>query len=182
MRLQFNMLMALSFCVFFGNAQKVDNDTTVKMIKLEITNFFISRDLLKKDEVNGNLNSVFATELNEEKVLGYNINGIYRIGVFQSHTDQHVLIKENTTFKLFDVKRIDILLKELIEYSKRNSVTQEILCNYIKLIIGMYNDNYMQNTSGSNLRSSSPRCVSPAPAPAPLRNCDGAWDRTHNSV
>ena len=141
MRLKFYILLILSGCFFNVRAQKVDNDTLINNIKSAVTKFFIKQSILKTNQI-GSLNSIYVTEIKEEKALGYNITGIYRIGVFQSHSEEHVLIKENSQFKIFDIKQIDETLKEVINYSIRNKISADTMFSYIKSIIEMYDMNY----------------------------------------
>jgi len=110
-------------------------------MKLEITNFYLDHKMLRKEDVNGSLDNVFAIELKDQKVLGYSQNGIYRIGVFQSHTSMDILIKENSTFKIFDTRKIEVVLKRVIEYSEKNNLTSDDMLFYIKSIVNLYETN-----------------------------------------
>lgn len=122
--------------------QKTDSDSLVNNMKSAITIFFINEGVLKKDAVKSSLDFVFATELKQQNALGYCLNGIYRIGVFQSHSEEHILIKENLFFRIFDIKEIEVILKEVIDYSKKNKIETETMLYYVKNIIEMYEVNY----------------------------------------
>ncbi len=142
MRLKFFILIFLSCFLVMAYGQKVDNDSLINNIKSAITTFFIKEEVLKKDEVKSSLNFIFATELKQQNTLGYSLNGIYRIGVFQSHSEEHILIKENFLFKIFDIKEIDLALKEVIEYSIKNKIETDTMLYYVKNIMEMYEMNY----------------------------------------
>lgn len=141
MRIKFYILFILLGCFFNVRAQKVDNDTSINNIKSAIAKFFIKQNILMPNQI-GSLNSIYVTEIKEEKTLGYNITGIYRIGVFQSHSEEHVLIKENSQVIIFDIKQIDETLKEVINYSTRNKIGVDTILFYIKAITEMYDMNY----------------------------------------
>ena len=131
--------------LFFVNvsAQKVvvDSDSLIVSIRKEITSFFIKLDVLKSDEINGNLRSVYATELKELSTLGFKKNGIYGIGVFQKHTPRHILIKEGSNFEIFDLRELGTALKAIVDYSKRNNLNSDELLLYVKSVIQIYDTN-----------------------------------------
>lgn len=132
----------LMFCfVCYAKAQKVDEDILIDSIKAEITRFFVREGLLNKQKVKDSKNFIFATEISQNRPVGYDLNGIYRIGVFQSHSAEHVLIKEGNTFKIFDLKEISILLNEILSFSYRRNINQNIMIEYLKAVIGIYENN-----------------------------------------
>jgi len=122
--------------------QKVDNDSLINNIKKDVTSFFVKKGVLHDDVVKKNLDYVTIIEINEEKLIGYTVNGIYSIGVYQSHSQKHILLKEKSIYKIIDVKQIGIALKEVIDYSLRNNLNDNTMLSYIKRIVQMYDDNY----------------------------------------
>jgi len=141
MRFRINILLTLLISFSTGYAQQVDSDSLINNMKSGITVFFIDQGYLDKNEIQKNLDFVYAIEIRDKKMLGYNSKGIYRIGVHQSHSQQHVLIKENSHFQIFDIKRIDETLKEVINFSAKNNVNPDTLLLYIREIIRMYDSN-----------------------------------------
>ncbi|MDO6435235.1 hypothetical protein Q4E93_31755 [Flavitalea sp. BT771] len=144
------LLMFLSMTFLSANAQKVDPDSLINKIKSAVASFFVDERYLKMEKANANPNAVFATELVGKNSLGYNKNGIYRIGVFQSHAREHVLIKEDHIFKIYDIQEIDETLKDVIEYCKRNKIDVGKMFSYIRVIMDMYDMNYkiIPNSAG----------------------------------
>lgn len=136
----FLLLCALS-SISVLYAQKKDSDFLVDSIKKEIIVFFVDRGDLSKDVINKGGDCVFAVEMHEKKLLGYNDIGIYHIGVFQSHTEMHILIKEETSFKLYNLGQIDIVLKAVIEYSIKHNLNKNLMLFYVKEIIALYDSN-----------------------------------------
>jgi hypothetical protein len=131
-------LFLLLFSFIKVSGQQVDSDSFIREIKLNITAFFVEQGLLDKSTAKSNLNYVFANELHEKKIIGYNTTGIYNIGVLKSHSLQHILIKEKSAYRIFNIKEINILLKEVIEYAARNKIEESLMIFYIKKIIQMY--------------------------------------------
>lgn len=143
--------MTLKKCIIIGAvffnlasvySQKIDNDSLINNIKKDVTSFFIKKGILQKEIVKNNLDYVTIIEVRDEKVIGYNRYGIYSIGVYQSHSQKHILLKENSTYKILDVKQIDNVLKEIIDYSSRNDLNDIIMLSYVRKTIQIYDDNY----------------------------------------
>lgn len=150
MRLKFYILLILFGCFFNVHAQKVDNDTLINKMKSAVTNFFVNHNILESNQI-GSLNAIYATEIKDGRTLGYNITGIYRIGVFQSHSEEHILIKENLQFKIFDIKEITATLRAVIDYSTKNKIEADTMLSYIKNIMDMYENNYKTIPNGGGL-------------------------------
>lgn len=151
MRFKFFISIFLSCFLVTTYGQKVDNDSLINNMKSAITTFFIKEGVLKKDKVKNSLDFIFATELKQQNTLGYSRNGIYRIGVFQSHSEEHILIKENFLFKIFDIKEINVTLKEVIDYSIKNKIETDTMLYYVKNIMDMYEMNYKTIPNGNRL-------------------------------
>jgi len=145
--------IGIILCCFAGHveAQKIDDELLIDSIKAEVTRFFIKENLLDKQKVKDNLNYVFVTEIKQKRTIGYDLNGIYRIGVYQSHSLEHILIKQNNEFRIFDLKEIDTVLREVIDYSKKSNITTDGMLFYVKAIIEIYDESY-KNTQGGGGR------------------------------
>jgi hypothetical protein len=138
------------FALSNANAQKQANDTLIASIKTSVTAFFVKNHALTEEGANGSRNPVYVTEVVEQKAIGHKMNGIYRIGIFKSHSEEHILIKEGSQFRIFDIKKIDEALKEVINYCSRNKINVDIMFSYIKKIMEMYDYNYkfIPNSAG----------------------------------
>lgn len=145
MKLIFSLLLLLPMH-FCASGQQVDSEKLINEIKLKVTDFFIQDGILNEATVKNNLDYVFVTEIHDKKNIGYNLIGIYKIGVFISHTPQNILIKEGSNYRIFDINKIDILLKELIEYSSRNKIDRSLMFFYIKDVINTYEQNNKKDT------------------------------------
>lgn len=133
-------LMAFTYC----KSQKVDDDSVFTNIRKQITSFFVEQGYLNKTEINDTANFVFAYEIVEKKMIGYNKIGIYRIGVLQSHSKQHILIKEGNDVKIFDLRKIDLLFQELLNYRSRQNIQIEKMVTYFSRIIELYEYQYIR--------------------------------------
>lgn len=136
-------ILFLLFNLFTFYGQKVDDDALINKIRKDVTDFFIKKGLLENEDVKDkNFGYAFIKEIFDDKVLGYNENGIYVIGVYQSHSDKHILIKEKSNYKIYDIKHIDVVIKDVIDYATRNKIGDERMLFYLKNIIQKYDDNY----------------------------------------
>lgn len=151
MRKAFHIGIILWYFVGHVEAQKVDAEILIDSVKAEVTSFFIKETLLDKQKVKDNLTYVFVTEIKQKRTIGYDLNGIYRIGVYQSHSPEHILIKQNTEFRIFNLKEVDTVLREVIDYSKKGNITTDWMLFYIKAIIEIYDENF-KNTKGDGGR------------------------------
>lgn len=128
--------------LFTAYGQKIDNDSLINNIKKDVTIFLVKKGILEKEDVKDNFGYAFIKEIFDDKVLGFNENGIYVIGVYQSHSNKHILIKEKSIYKIYDIKQINIVLKDVIDYAIRNNIGEDKMLFYLKNIIQKYDDNY----------------------------------------
>jgi hypothetical protein len=150
MRKIFNIGVALFCFIEHAEAQKIDGDLLIDSIKSDITQFFIKEGLLDKQKVKDSRNYVFATEIKQKRSIGYDTNGIYRVGVYQSHSPEHILIKQKNEFRIFNLKEMSKVIKEVVCYSEKNNVGVEMMLVYVKEVMEMYQNNY--NTGNFKLR------------------------------
>jgi hypothetical protein len=129
-------------CIMQGYSQKVDSDTLIDNIKRDVTTFFLKQNILDENVVKNDLNYVFINEIFDGKVIGYNINGIYNIGVHQSHSKKHIMIKEGDKYIIYNLKEIDVVLLEILNYSIRNKLVNDKMLFYFKNVLQKYEDNY----------------------------------------
>ncbi len=137
-----SLLVPLLLIHMYGNSQKVDKDSVLFKIKIKITTFFIEQGVLDKSVCDDTANYVFAYELLEKKMIGFNTTGVYRIGVLHSHSNQHILIKEDANVRIFNLKDIDLLLRELLDYRIRHNIEIKKMLLYFSNIIEMYKHQY----------------------------------------
>jgi hypothetical protein len=84
----------------------------------------------------------FQKKIKQKRSIGYDVNGIYRIGVYQSHSPEHILIKQKNEFQIFNLKEIGEVLKEVISYSEKNNINVEIMLFYVKEVMDIYQSNH----------------------------------------
>lgn len=147
-RVSLIILFLFTVCNLFS--QKVDSEILINNIKKDVTDFFVKKRVLEKAEIKESLNYVFIIEMLNEKVIGFDKNGIYVISVHQSHSEKHILIKEGLSYKIIDLKNINLALKEIIDYSLRNELEEKNILSYIKITIKRYEDNVNINSVPSS--------------------------------
>ena len=147
-------IIELIFFCFIGNsqAQKIDRDVLIDSIKGSTTQFFVKEGLLDKQKVGDSRDYIFATEIRQKRPIGYDSNGIYRIGVYQSHSPEHILIKYKQEFKILSLEHLSVALKELITFSEKNNINDEIMLIYLKEVINLYELNYADSSKARKLK------------------------------
>ncbi|WEK33627.1 MAG: hypothetical protein P0Y53_14135 [Candidatus Pseudobacter hemicellulosilyticus] len=140
--------IAVSCFIYNVSAQKIDDDPLVDSIKAEITRFFIGEGLLDKGKVKGSLDYVYVSEINKKRSIGYDANGIYRIGIHRSHSPEYIMIKEDGKYVILGFEKFSKVLKEVIFYSERNKCDSELLISYVESVIEIYK----YNSKSSNFK------------------------------
>lgn len=127
----------------YAAAQRVDAECLVDRIRADITRFFINQKILVQNVVKDDLNYVYATEVSTSRTIGYDSIGIYRIGVYQSHSPVYILIKQNEKFRIIDIYAINFAILEIVEYSVKNKISKDLMFYYIKDLMELchYNKN-----------------------------------------
>jgi len=128
------------------NGQQVDSDSLINDIKHKATTFFVQKGIIDKTDSNNDVNRIFLTEINERKVVGYSTNGIYRVGVFISHTPQYLLIKEGSNCSFLDVQDANTALEAIILFSRRNKLNTEATFSYLREVMKLYENNNKSNS------------------------------------
>ncbi len=119
----------------YGQAKGI-NDSIVNALKVAITNFFIDEGVL---DSNVNTTSyVYGMDLVHHREIGKSNFGIYRIGVFQSHGTEHVLIKHENSFKIFNLKDLKLIFEKVLQFSLKFKLDNQLMVLYFKEIIKLY--------------------------------------------
>lgn len=138
------IIIVLIFSFTSSYAQKVDSDSLIGAIRKDVTVFFLKKEILNKNLVKENLDYVLINEINKKRIIGFDKIGIYSISVFQSHSEKHILIKENSSYKILDIQDIEFVIKEVMDFSSRYKFTKNEMLSYLKKIIQFYDGNYNQ--------------------------------------
>ena len=119
----------------YGQAKGI-NDSIVNALKVAITNFFIDEGVL---DSNANTTSyVYGMDLVHNSEIGKSSFGIYRIGVFQSHGTEHVLIKYEKSFEIFNLKELKLIFEKVLQFSVKLKLDDQLMLLYFKEIIRLY--------------------------------------------
>jgi hypothetical protein len=131
-----------SLCNYVA-AHKVDGDSLIDNVKKEDTCFFIKEGFLDSQRVGNSRDYVYVTEIKEKRLIGYDMNGIYRIGVYQSHSPEFILIKQADKFKVYGSTNREIgpLLSAIAEYCEKNKIESTIELLYMREAIELYDNN-----------------------------------------
>jgi hypothetical protein len=127
--------------------QKNDTPALTDSIRKNITIFFTNQGYLDSQKVGSSLDFIYATEMLKGHSLGYEMNGIYRIGVYQSHSAEFVLIKRGDAFKIYDSASVNALLSDVIEFSSFSKLDNSSTFFYLKGVMNIYEANQREQNS-----------------------------------
>jgi hypothetical protein len=145
-RLQIGILLIF----FLGNSvcrsQGTESQKTVDAIKGDVINFLINQnDLQKGIEFKEYDKRIQISELLEEKTLGYNKTGIYRIRIFTSHTKQYLLIKNDFGHQILDTDNFTKTLHYVLNFIDEQKLPNDKALAYIESVIEIYRINESRN-------------------------------------
>lgn len=135
-------IIMISCCLSnYAGAQKVDGDYLIDSIKKEVTRLFIKEGFLDSQRVNNSRDYVYVAEIKEKRSIGYDLHGIYRIGLYQSHSPEFILIKQADKFTIYGsgAKEIISLFSAIVEYCETSKIEPEEELLYLKEVIQLYN-------------------------------------------
>ncbi|WP_430968331.1 hypothetical protein [Spongiimicrobium sp. 2-473A-2-J] len=137
----------LSFMIVFVvscNSGAKDNESKIDIGQIEDTaiNFLMEQQVLEKSldkkKYYGNL---LLIELATDKPIDSEDNGIYRLGVFKSHTKEYLLFKNNREIEIFEVSNLGDCIENLFVFLNRNDVDKNLRTIYIEKVIELYKNN-----------------------------------------
>jgi|688.fasta_scaffold1642501_2 hypothetical protein len=133
-KLKFVWIILLVSSNTYGQSKGI-NDSIVNALKVAITDFFINEGVL---DSNVNTSYVYGMDLVHHREIGKSNFGIYRIGVFQSHGTEHVLIKYENSFEIFNLKDLKLIFEKVQQFSVKFKLDDQLMVLYFKEIIKLY--------------------------------------------
>ena len=133
-------LIFLLFSISLSYSQKIESDEQETCIRKKIISFLIENKRLASTEVN-NLNSIHISELIDNKVLGYNKNGIYYVTDFSSHNQNYLLLKKGQFIKIVNPLEEKSLIKEVSSFLTESEFSDIESIEYLKAVINIWERN-----------------------------------------
>lgn len=132
---EIRIFIIMLFWATFCKAQ--DNN---EIIKSSIADYLIEKeDINTIDEFD---RRVFIVEIKENKVLGYNNVGIFRVGTFGSSSDTYILLKGGEDFEIIDSYYFSENLGKITSFLVENKFSNDDIIVYLEKIVELYKNNH----------------------------------------
>lgn len=131
------LIFSSSICLSQSNNEK----ETAKKIMHDAGVF-----LLEKGEIDSTDNlekKMSIIEILENKVLGYNDTGVYRLYPHKSPSFTYIILKNGANFKILDLKDFSKALEEMSKFFSSSKLEANTIVNYMEKVLEVYrNNNY----------------------------------------
>lgn len=125
--------------VFFSTSCKAQVKGDIENIKKEVANYLLEKKEIK--DLEKVEKRVFIVEIIDNKILGFNDKGIYRIGTYSSPSATYILLKNNESFEIIDLIDFKATLKRITTFLTTNDFSDIKITAYLDKIIDIYRSN-----------------------------------------
>lgn len=131
-------LLVLGDCAFC-DAQMVESRDVVESIEMDVVNVLISNNELEGGSGKKQYaNRIGIYELLDERALGYEKTGIYRVRVYSSHTKQYLLIIGQKTHQIVDTDSLGKALHVVVEFLANSNLPNDKVKAYVEAVLELY--------------------------------------------
>lgn len=131
------VILLASFANCFS--QQVDKKKIVEKIKNKSALFLIAKGEI--ESVEGLNSKISIIEILDNKILGFNTIGIYRLYAHKSPSFTYILLKDKSHVKIIDLKKFSESFPKIIKFIKNTDFADEKKVLYLEKIIEVYNNN-----------------------------------------
>ncbi|WP_417372210.1 hypothetical protein [Gelidibacter japonicus] len=136
------LLVSLLFISIQIYAQKVDSDETINCIKEGVIIFFIDIERLNEgNDIKDLYDNVGMIEISENKNLGYQRNGVYRITDFTTHRANYLLLKKGKKFKILTLLSLNQTFNDLSFFLEELGYSKDDSFKYLELVLNEVKEN-----------------------------------------
>lgn len=138
--------LILTFFIFFStlcSSQTNETSDIIKKIRIEAGNF-----LMQKNEIESvdNLESKMSIiEILDNKVLGFNDVGIYRLFPHKSPSFTYIILKKKNEFSIIDLKDFSTALKKITKFLNSSKFEDNKIVSYLEKVLETYRNNDYDN-------------------------------------
>jgi len=134
------------FFIFFStlcSSQTNESSDIIKKIRIEAGSF-----LMQKNEIESvdNLESKMSIiELLDNKVLGFNDVGVYRLFPHKSPSFTYIILKNKNEFSIIDLKDFSTALKKITKFLNSSKLEDNKIVSYLEKVLETYRNNDYEN-------------------------------------
>lgn len=138
--------LILLFFIFFStlcSSQTNESSDIIKKIRIEAGNFLMQK---KEIESVDNLESKMSIiEILDNKVLGFNDVGIYRLFPHKSPSFTYIILKRKNEFSIIDLKDFSAALKKITKFLNSSKFEDNKIVSYLEKVLETYRNNDYDN-------------------------------------
>lgn len=138
--------LILLFFIFFNSlcsSQTNELSDVIKNIKAEAGNFLMQK---KEIESIDNLESKMSIiEILDNKVLGFNDVGVYRLFPHKSPSFTYIILKNKNEFSIIDLKDFSSALKKITKFLNSSKLEDDKIVSYLEKVLETYRNNDYDN-------------------------------------
>ncbi len=129
------------FMLFLGIncfSQIVDDESTIKFIKQESRKFLLNEGDIEDSNLQ---EKIYIKEIIENKVIGYNLKGIYRLYTSKRPSETYLILKYEKKIKIIDLRNLSISLNEISNFFITVKFDNKKSLEYMEKILEIYKNN-----------------------------------------
>ena len=137
--------LILLFFILFSTLCSSQTETSdiIKKIRIEAGNFLMQK---KEIESADNLESKMSIiEILDNKVLGFNDVGIYRLFPHKSPSFTYIILKRKNEFSIIDLKDFSAALKKITKFLNSSKFEDNKIVSYLEKVLETYRNNDYDN-------------------------------------
>ena len=137
--------LILLFFILFSTLCSSQTETSdiIKKIRIEAGNFLMQK---KEIESVDNLESKMSIiEILDNKVLGFNDVGIYRLFPHKSPSFTYIILKRKNEFSIIDLKDFSAALKKITKFLDSSKLEDDKIVSYLEKVSETYRNNDYDN-------------------------------------
>ncbi len=137
--------LILIFFILFSTLCSSQTETSdiIKKIRIEAGNFLMQK---KEIESADNLESKMSIiEILDNKVLGFNDVGIYRLFPHKSPSFTYIILKRKNEFSIIDLKDFSAALKKITKFLNSSKFEDNKIVSYLEKVSETYRNNDYDN-------------------------------------
>lgn len=135
--------LILIFFILFSTLCSSQTETSdiIKKIRIEAGNFLMQKKEI--ESVDNLASKISIIEILDNKVLGFNDVGVYRLFAHKSPSFTYIILKNKSEFSIIDLKDFSTALKKITKFLNSSKLEDDKIVSYLEKILETYrNNNY----------------------------------------
>lgn len=138
--------LILTFFIFFStlcSSQTNETSDIIKKIRIEAGNFLMQKNEI--ESVDNLASKMSIIEILDNKVLGFNDVGVYRLFPHKSPSFTYIILKKKNEFSIIDLKDFSTALKKITKFLNSSKLEDNKIASYLEKVLETYRNNDYEN-------------------------------------